>query len=110
MTENLSHMIRYTPTDKNGNRLYYSWLVLIDTVNKTLQWREHWIVDRMPLEKKQELEDYIQHQIEGFKWFSQYRAVNQGESSSTVIWSTSEEEAKEVFERMDINNDKIERI
>lgn len=111
MIENLSHIIRFTPVDDNEVPIYDEWLVMIDNLNMILQWRDHWKIQRMTVEEKQSLENRIAERFPEHKWFSQYVAYSDQQSSSpTTIWSTSEEEAKELFDRMNINNNKIKRI
>ena len=103
----MQNCIYIIPTDRNKIPVYGEVLVKVDKLNNTLQWIDHWKVNSFSSAFKKELEENVTREYPDYKWMHEYRTT--GESSSTV-WSTSEEEAKEVFERMDINNDKIERI
>jgi len=110
----LAHIIYYTPVNEDNSPIADYWLIQADTLNNTLQWRDHFKVDNMSKIQKGLIEKQVEKHFPNFKWFSSYKACvdyKQGkpEYCSSNIWATSKEEAKEVFKAMDISFLNIEK-
>lgn len=99
----------FTPTHKGTDvPIADEWLIKVDTLNETLEWRDHWIVKVMDPDLKQQAEEQANEHWPKCKWLRLYQA--KGDPSSTPVWATCEKNATEIFQRMNINCDTLEIV
>lgn len=99
-------LIRYTPVNKNSEPISEEWLILIDTVNKTFQWRDNISIHFSQVQKRI-YEDQVEKEFPGYEWLCMYKACidykkGKPQYSSTNVWATNSSQALGIFKSMDI--------
>lgn len=78
--------------DSNQQELYSDWLVKVDKINKTLQWREeHWLVENLDPASKEKYEKRISIMFPDCKWLKPHS------KNGVTVWAKTKKEARELL-------------
>lgn len=101
-------IIYHTPSDERGSLLFEDWLIKVDTLNKTLEWRDHEVVRNLNKDERVRCERGMRKEYPGFKWLKHYRAIVNGDVSPVTIWATSKQAAKQIFDQLSVKYQYLE--
>lgn len=82
------------------------WVVKIDFLNKTLEWREGVVI---PGEQKADIEKELSETYPQCRWLKPYKDESMGKESP-IVWATCPSNAAEIFHQMNVPSPKVLEI
>lgn len=111
ITEELIDCKLQTPIDSQGNLMSSSWIIKVDPLNSTIEWRDHPDVRKMDYKLKQKIEKEYSYKYKDMKWVKEFKACTKITGKNTpkrhynavTVWATGKNAAAEIFKLMNIN-------